>query len=170
MSDDNNKKSLLDSILRLFGMNPMRVRWKWRQRRFNLGEQSLKTEMAWRSAKAQHKMCPECRSLVPKGESKCPDCGTSLSKVSTPGLGRSLANLFPGLSAITGLILLVNGFVFWIIVSFLSDPQARIGAPLEFFFGQTFFFWLVLLFVTPVVTMRLLSEERRVAAALIAVA
>lgn len=59
-------------------------------------------------------------------------------------------------------MLLVNGFVFWIIVSFLSDPRAgSIGAPLELFFGQTFFFWLVLLFVTPVLTMRLLSEERR---------
>lgn len=57
--------------------------------------------------------------------------------------------------------LLVNGFVFWLIVSFLSDPRASFGAPLELFFGQTFFFWLVLLFVTPVLTMRLLSEERR---------
>ena len=33
--------------------------------------------------------------------------------------------------------------------------------PLELFFGQTIFFWLVLLFVAPVLTMRLLSEERR---------
>ncbi len=58
-------------------------------------------------------------------------------------------------------LLLVNGFVFWLIVSFLSDPRAGFGAPLELFFGQTFFFWLVLLFLTPVLTMRLLSEERR---------
>jgi ABC-2 type transport system permease protein len=57
--------------------------------------------------------------------------------------------------------LLVNGFVFWLIVSFLSDPRSGVGAPLELFFGQTFFFWLVLLFVTPVLTMRLISEERR---------
>lgn len=58
-------------------------------------------------------------------------------------------------------LLLVNGFVFWLIVSFLSDPRAAVGAPLELFFGQTFFFWLVLLFMTPILTMRLLSEERR---------
>jgi ABC-2 type transport system permease protein len=58
-------------------------------------------------------------------------------------------------------VLVVNGFVFWLIVSFLSDPRASAGAPLELFFGQTFFFWLVLLFTTPVLTMRLLSEERR---------
>ncbi len=60
------------------------------------------------------------------------------------------------------LLLLVNGFVFWLILSFLSDPRAQqIGAPLELFFGQTLFFWLVLLFVGPVLTMRLISEERR---------
>lgn len=57
--------------------------------------------------------------------------------------------------------LLVNGYVFWLIVSYLNDPRARSGAPLELFFGQTIFFWLVLLFVAPVLTMRLLSEERR---------
>ena len=62
---------------------------------------------------------------------------------------------------VAALLLLVNGAVFWLIVSYLNDPRAGIGAPLELFFGQTVFFWLVLLFVAPVVTMRLLSEERR---------
>ena len=51
--------------------------------------------------------------------------------------------------------------MFWLIVSYLNDPSAGAGAPLELFFGQTIFFWLVLLFVTPVLTMRLISEERR---------
>ena len=63
--------------------------------------------------------------------------------------------------SVLALLLMVNGFVFWIIVSFLSDPRAQIGAPLQYFFGQTFFFWLVLIFVTPILTMRLLAEERR---------
>ncbi len=62
---------------------------------------------------------------------------------------------------VMAVLLVVNGFVFWLIVSFLSDPRASTGAPLELFFGQTFFFWLILLFMTPVLTMRLLSEERR---------
>ena len=62
---------------------------------------------------------------------------------------------------VAALLLLVNGAVFWLIVSYLNNPLAGIGAPLELFFGQTVFFWLVLLFVAPVVTMRLLSEERR---------
>lgn len=60
------------------------------------------------------------------------------------------------------LLLLVNGGVFWVIVSYLNDPRAAgIGAPLELFFGQTIFFWLVLLIAAPALTMRLLSEERR---------
>ena len=62
---------------------------------------------------------------------------------------------------VAALLLVVNGVVFWLIVSFLNDPRAAIGAPLQLFFGQTFFFWLVLIFVAAVLTMRLLSEERR---------
>jgi ABC-2 type transport system permease protein len=58
--------------------------------------------------------------------------------------------------------LLVNGYVFSLIVSFLSDPRAGGSTtPLKLFFGDTFFFWLVLLFVAPMLTMRLLAEERR---------
>ena len=50
-----------------------------------------------------------------------------------------------------------------LIVSFLNDPRAcGSTTPLKLFFGDTFFFWLVLLFVTPVLTMRLLAEERLV--------
>lgn len=56
--------------------------------------------------------------------------------------------------------LLVNGYVFSLIVSYLNDPRAVGSAtPLKMFFGDTFFFWVVLLFVTPVLTMRLISEE-----------
>lgn len=63
--------------------------------------------------------------------------------------------------AVLTLVLLVNGGVFWVIVSFLSDPRAPASAaPLALFFGQTVYFWLMLLFVTPVLTMRLLAEER----------
>lgn len=57
--------------------------------------------------------------------------------------------------------LVVNGFVFALIVSFLNDPRSPAGRPLDLFFGGTLFFWLILLFVTPVLTMRLISEELR---------
>lgn len=62
---------------------------------------------------------------------------------------------------VSALLLVINGVVFWLIVSFLNDPRAGVGAPLQLFFGQTFFFWLVMIFVAAVLTMRLLSEERR---------
>jgi len=107
------------------GLNGKRLRWKWRQKRFNLGEQSLKTEMTWRSTKAQHKMCHECRALVDRSARTCPDCGASLSKVSTPGVSRSFTNIFPGVTAVTGLILLANGFVFLLLM--MAHAKAGIG-------------------------------------------
>jgi ABC-2 type transport system permease protein len=58
--------------------------------------------------------------------------------------------------------LVINGVVFSMILGFLNDPRAAGGGrPLDAFFGGTFFFWLILLFVGPVLTMRLLSEELR---------
>lgn len=58
--------------------------------------------------------------------------------------------------------LLINGGVFSLIVSYLSNPQAGGSTtPMKLFFGDTFFFWLVLLFVVPVLTMRLIAEERK---------
>lgn len=62
---------------------------------------------------------------------------------------------------VAALLLLVNGFVFWFIVSALNNPQfgGQI-APLSFFFNGLFF-WLVVLFVTPALSMRLISEELR---------
>jgi ABC-2 type transport system permease protein len=62
---------------------------------------------------------------------------------------------------VAALLLLVNGFVFWFIVSALNNPQfgGQI-APLSFFFNGLFF-WLVLLFVAPALSMRLISEELR---------
>jgi len=56
--------------------------------------------------------------------------------------------------------LVLNGVAFSIIVSYLTDPSAPPGRPFDFFFNGVLF-WLVLLFVIPVITMRLLAEERR---------
>ena len=61
----------------------------------------------------------------------------------------------------TGL-LFMNGLSFQTILDYLNDPRAPASmTPLDFFFGGTLFFWLGMLFVGPVLTMRLLSEERR---------
>ena len=55
-------------------------------------------------------------------------------------------------------LLLINGVLFAIIVSYLSDPRYPGGRPLDLFFSMS---WLILLFGTPFLTMRLLSEERK---------
>ena len=57
--------------------------------------------------------------------------------------------------------LLMQGYIFYIIVSFLNNPMTQAMTPLRLFFGGTVFFWLFLLFTVPVITMRLLAEERR---------
>ncbi|HPW54525.1 MAG: ABC transporter permease [Thermoanaerobaculaceae bacterium] len=57
--------------------------------------------------------------------------------------------------------LFINGYVFWLIVAYLNDPRTQAMAPLKLLFGGTIFFWLFVLFVVPVITMRLLAEERR---------
>jgi gliding motility-associated transport system permease protein len=58
--------------------------------------------------------------------------------------------------------LFFNGLSFQTILDYLNDPRAPASqTPLDFFFGGTLFFWLAMMFVGPVLTMRLLSEERR---------
>lgn len=57
--------------------------------------------------------------------------------------------------------LLVQGYYFSVIVAYLSDPRYPAGKPLELFFGQTIFTWLVLIFAGTFLTMRLISEELR---------
>jgi ABC-2 type transport system permease protein len=53
-----------------------------------------------------------------------------------------------------------NGFIFSTILGYLSQPGARSMQPLAIIFNNTFF-WIFLLFFIPVITMRLISEERK---------
>jgi ABC-2 type transport system permease protein len=54
----------------------------------------------------------------------------------------------------------LNGFVFSTILGFLSQPGARSMQPLGILFNNTFF-WIFMIFFIPVITMRLISEERK---------
>ncbi len=56
--------------------------------------------------------------------------------------------------------LVLQGISFLIIMTALVDPRSPAISPFEFLL-QGFFFWLILLFIAPVLTMRLLAEERR---------
>lgn len=58
--------------------------------------------------------------------------------------------------------LLMQGWVFWLLVAVLNDPRVDPSWRMsQFFFGGTFFFWLSVLIMAPLLTMRTFSEEKR---------
>ena len=70
-------------------------------------------------------MCRSCRALVPRGSKACPECGATLSDIAAPGVGRMFTNLFPGITAATSLIMLVNGF--WFVMMVMAQIKAGGG-------------------------------------------
>ena len=103
---------LLDAL----GLNGARVRWRWNQRRRDLGEAGLKAEMFVRSTRVAYKMCPSCRALVPRSARRCTECDAPLAGVRAPGLSRIVANLIPGATATTFFLLLANTFLFAVVL------------------------------------------------------
>ncbi|MFH1435793.1 MAG: ABC transporter permease [Pseudomonadota bacterium] len=57
--------------------------------------------------------------------------------------------------------LLYNGIVFYIILQILNQPMSITGAPMALFFGQIIFFYLLIIVLCSILTMRSLAEERR---------
>ncbi|MGC8723478.1 MAG: ABC transporter permease [Acidobacteriota bacterium] len=57
--------------------------------------------------------------------------------------------------------LLMNGFIFSVILAALSQPGAFSAQPMLLFFGGTTFFWIFMIVMTPVITMKLGAEERK---------
>ncbi|MDJ0765500.1 MAG: ABC transporter permease [Myxococcota bacterium] len=53
-----------------------------------------------------------------------------------------------------------NGIVFMLIVEFLSDPRSPHGAAMQFMFGGTNFFYLLIIAAASFITMRLISQEK----------
>lgn len=68
--------------------------------------------------------------------------------------------LSPLAYVILAAFLLVNGYIFYIIVNYLNSPGAAKGQALPFLFTNTFF-WFFTLFVVPIISMRLFAEERK---------
>ncbi len=135
---DEGSPGLLDRLVELLaramdalGLNGTRLRWRWNQRRRDLGEAGLHAEMLVRSTRVPYKMCPSCRALVPRSARTCTECGAHLSSVRAPGVSRLLANLIPGATATTMLILLTN-FVFFalVVMAPVPVPGREAGSPL----------------------------------------
>ena len=57
--------------------------------------------------------------------------------------------------------LVMNGFLFSVILAALSQPGAFSASPMAVFFGGTMFFWIFMILMAPVITMRLGAEERK---------
>jgi ABC-2 type transport system permease protein len=68
--------------------------------------------------------------------------------------------LSPLAYVILAAFLLMNGFIFAVIVNFLNSPQAPKGQALVLLFTNTYF-WIFNLFVVPIIAMRLFAEERK---------
>lgn len=62
---------------------------------------------------------------------------------------------------VLALFTLVQGYSFFLLCQALASRQAATGAALQYFFGGTFLYWLFLMFVVSVLTMRLVAEERQ---------
>jgi ABC-2 type transport system permease protein len=62
---------------------------------------------------------------------------------------------------VLGLFALVQGYGFFLLCQTLAKNQASTSAVLQYFFGGTFLYWLFLMFVVSVLTMRLVAEERQ---------
>lgn len=107
------------------GLNGTRLLWKWNRRRARIAEAGAQTEVLLRSAKGRHKMCRSCRALVDRSASTCPECGETLSGVRAPGVGRMVANILPGVTAASSLIMLVNGF--WFVIMLMAQMKAGSG-------------------------------------------
>ncbi len=62
---------------------------------------------------------------------------------------------------VIGASLVLNSFIFSILVRVFNQPQPPAGSIMQIFLGRNVFFWIILLLLTPTVTMRLFAEERR---------
>jgi len=106
----------LAQALDAVGLNGTRLRWKWNTRRRDLAEAGLKAEMVVRSTQVAYKMCPSCRALVPRTVRRCTECGAPLADVRAPGVSRVIANLIPGATATTALLLAANTLMFAVVL------------------------------------------------------
>jgi len=58
--------------------------------------------------------------------------------------------------------LLLQGWVFWLLVAVLNDPRVDPTWNIaQFFFGGTLFYWVSVTMLAPLLTMRTFSEEKR---------
>jgi len=55
---------------------------------------------------------------------------------------------------------IVNGYIYWLILNYSNNPFAHQGNVFSLFFGGTVLYWLLNLIIIPVITMRTFAEEK----------
>jgi rhomboid protease GluP len=101
----------LEAVLRLGDAVGVRgARWEWKKQNWRrlLDERVSGWENLERGVRARTRMCPECRTLVPRGDRTCPSCGASLRGVPGGGPGRLLRLLFPSVRPATTVLITAN--------------------------------------------------------------
>lgn len=96
----------LDKLLRLFGTNRVRMRWKLAAWREALGRRFRSASNRSRSLAYEHQLCPSCGHPASKEERVCSRCGTRLQGAALNRAGRALGWLIPeGFPVVTATIL-----------------------------------------------------------------
>ncbi|MDH3284319.1 MAG: rhomboid family intramembrane serine protease [Acidobacteriota bacterium] len=72
--------------------------WRLRLER-RMERMSSDADNTRRAIRATHRMCPECRALLPTSERVCSECGASMAGVPKGGAGRLLQLLVPSLGS-----------------------------------------------------------------------
>lgn len=93
-----------------FRLNRWRNRWDAWTASMRQTSQSVLTEQ---------KMCPACRALIDRNQSRCPYCGERVRVFGTGPAGKVMSRVVPRGVPVTGILLLVN-FLFFILEYRLS--------------------------------------------------
>jgi rhomboid protease GluP len=113
---------LVFDLLRAVGLRG--PRWEFRKQalRRKLTGVSADLENVRRSVRAEHKMCRECRTLMPASAKVCPECGASTRGIPRGGFGRLIGLLFPGFASVTSIVVVLN-FAFFVLSLLLSPGR-----------------------------------------------
>jgi len=105
------------SVLDALGLTGSRWQWRRMQWRRTLEARAARLENVARAVEAPTRMCRECRSLVDRDSSRCPDCGASMAGISRGGAGRLVGLVLPDLGAMRATTLILAADVILLILA-----------------------------------------------------
>ncbi|MFQ5718039.1 MAG: rhomboid family intramembrane serine protease [Acidobacteriota bacterium] len=121
---------IVDAIAGLMtslGLNGTRFRWRWQNRQRARAAAKADRSIRFRAVTGQHKMCPSCRSLIPRKVSVCPECASPVAHVSAPGPSRLLAHLLPSSAIATASIVTANAAIYVLMGAVAGFSASRGG-------------------------------------------